>query len=111
MTNTETNVYIPTEAAKRVRRFINTHRNWHRKCVALRNAEKNLSPDSIEYREAVRAWEKGRMPSKASKHHAYDYCRQLGNYIELTTDLEVKRAETVDDMAATLAQFTALVGS
>ena len=103
-----TTTYVPTERAKTLRRFINAHRLWHRKCDELRDAEK--SGDPVRFSKALAAWEKGRIPSKRAKHHAYDDAAALARYIAAETGTTLDRANTVDDLAATLEAFNALTG-
>jgi hypothetical protein len=105
--NMTATLYIPTERAKSLRRFINAHRLWHRKCAALTAAEK-LGTDTPEFAAASLAWDKGRMPSKRSKHWAYDDAGALSRYIGHVTGEEPKRATTVDGLAATLRAFETL---
>jgi hypothetical protein len=104
-----TATYIPTERAKSLRRFINAHRLWHRKCDALNAAERNTGMNSPETAAALSAWEKGRMPSKRSKYHAYDDARALADYIEAKTGLRPPRAGTVNDLEDTMTVFNRLV--
>ena len=105
-----TAIYLPTERAKTLNRFINAHRLWHRKCEDLSAAERLEGRGGVRFLEALAAWEKGRMPSKRSKYHAYDDSRALARYIGEVTGVEPERASTVDEMAAILAEFKALVG-
>jgi hypothetical protein len=100
-----TSTYIPTERAKNVRKFINSHRLWHRKCEALTAATK-LGTDTPEYAAASLAWDKGRMPT--NKGWAYDDAGALERFLA-DNGVFVKRASTVDDMAATLAAFNAFM--
>jgi hypothetical protein len=108
---TTRHIYVPTHQAKQVRRFVNAHRNWIKKCENLRKAEEQYGTDSPQARTALQAWQKGRMPSKASKHHAYSACEQLRRYLADAHGLEMERASTVDDMDFTWHTFRLTTGN
>jgi len=102
MSITENPTYIPTEAAKRLKRFIRAHDRWAMKCARL-NALRGHE-GTPEFREAFASWEKGRPPSKASKYHAYDEGNALRRYLGLGDEA---RPSTVEDLRNLLATFTA----
>lgn len=97
--------YVPSYAAKQAQSFVAAHINWKRKCEELRAAE--ISGDAARIAVAVTKWERGlrSMPSKARKAHAYSYARQLNDYLSEEHSLVIQRAETVEDIAATVRLF------
>lgn len=68
---TTTNTAIASHA-KRLNAFIKKADRWSAKCARLSAATQNREVDPAEYEAALAAWSPRSMPSKASKHYAYD---------------------------------------
>jgi len=103
-----TTTYIPNERAKTLRNFLTINRLWKEKCDELAAAKKTKTEDPARFEAALTKWTNGRMPSKRAKYHAYDDAAALARYVLAVDGTVVKRANTVDDLAATLAAFNAV---
>lgn len=99
MTNTATTTYVPHWSANKLEAWIKRADRWFALCDALTAARgTDAEPD------AFRAWEKGRMPSKNSKHQAYSDGHSLARFLGLAAP------QTRDDLAQILAAFRAQEG-
>lgn len=89
---------------KSLARFVSAVTRWFALCDdvnAARRAEQDnpTAENKAAHDAAAARWARGRNPSKASKHHAYDAANQLIALLELP----LARPATVADLSAVLA--------